>query len=1352
MSHDTQADSRTRPADTGEADSHKDEEKLSDSKPKVDEEDDAVTCRICHATASESCPLIKPCKCSGSVGFAHEPCLVEWLLRTKRLSCDLCRANFRLTKVYNAGLVAPQGNFFRIATQAFFMLLQKTVMRVVRVAVVLLLWGVIVPPLVFHMITTQSWRGAPIIFDMIGGAPGPSSIFFYLVWIAGAFATCFLMLLIAIVMIWVDWCGEHGDAFPELANADMVMHFGDAEVIRDDQENIAEDPLDEGHVRPDGAEPVPFHSDVDSSQFAGAQEGAYLKPEDASRVLDILSRKQHDAIPQEISVSELFGLDGPLWVAAFSCVLFLFLAYFFILNLITCPRMVGHWFARYVVPLVASFLETAAMGASYLLSFVHAGMESAVAVFMVRAKVFALAFRYGTVYNTSTTHDGLVPAAVVLPSNGAATGTDSFIFTGTMWACGFLALQHAAWTLGVMIRWTRFGKLMVHFTTLAKIAFFQLLSLGVVPVFLGLAITALCSDLITITPVHKGVHSTESPAMTQIMGQIAPIRFVMNRSTAELPPLALLEPKHVLSSPLSIMVAVREMDTRSHAENVCLNLIDLSDVQKHMAAASDSIDPELVLPTYSDKREPFTEAATRCSVGNDRSLFTLITLLVHLPEIQFVSACFAPGIILLSVVVYHVHVIQSYLHPSILGFAYEHLNEIQENGIVIIAKRGLGGWCFAILRNIVVSIGVALFFVRTSLRLMRYLLPNYFPVVFYFDPVSLWFDLGMNISKARLPLTDDDAQHPWLRNTLQALSSPITLNYYFHNIMFTYVGPKLDLGAWFRTGVRPRIRDDPTFAVRFAVFFLIFWLTAVAVTCAVFSLPTLLGLWFEAQLTELSVSIPNEHEGKLNIHCFLLGMFFITTISRILLYVSSPFFHAIDVVKTVVQRQRTARILQAKLSAYYGLASKVLEVGDHTAQSQSDHPSGNEKERKEVRERAGAGMFLFQTTQKRPPPPRAALITLSADVSSSPSPHLHVQMHALIETMVEVRSKLDLASSMLGVLDTDANDIELLPNVVRNVAPLSLCQRDVEELIGWWEGHYPHNCWSAMILLPLFGMLVFWLMQVCAYFQSYMLVPVVHCYTPCGMVVFELAILAAMRLDTYSELIRCIFYDNCFGMRWNRWKNVYLSFISTAAPLMFLPFSIHHGALPLLRWLLSCVGTQIIFGAPNVALSFAEHHRVVSLILAFIIEHYVVRCSPAPPPHYSTSTIPPTPTTPLKGPESATKRAEKVASPTTKDDATKVVSPNSPGGERTAVHASRGAQPGYQRHKVRSILFGFFALGRAVKRLWIATMRLVATASQAQREYLLHVLEEAHDEQHLVGLRLHNYSTVDHARTESCNK
>ena len=40
---------------------------------------DGGSCRICHGESEPDRPLFYPCKCSGSIKYIHQDCLLEWL-------------------------------------------------------------------------------------------------------------------------------------------------------------------------------------------------------------------------------------------------------------------------------------------------------------------------------------------------------------------------------------------------------------------------------------------------------------------------------------------------------------------------------------------------------------------------------------------------------------------------------------------------------------------------------------------------------------------------------------------------------------------------------------------------------------------------------------------------------------------------------------------------------------------------------------------------------------------------------------------------------------------------------------------------------------------------------------------------------------------------------------------------------------------------------------------------------------------------------------------------------------------------------------------------------------------------
>ena len=64
--------------------------------------EDVNTCRICRGEATKEEELFYPCKCSGSIKFVHQSCLMVWLSHSHKKHCELCKTPFRFTKLYDA--------------------------------------------------------------------------------------------------------------------------------------------------------------------------------------------------------------------------------------------------------------------------------------------------------------------------------------------------------------------------------------------------------------------------------------------------------------------------------------------------------------------------------------------------------------------------------------------------------------------------------------------------------------------------------------------------------------------------------------------------------------------------------------------------------------------------------------------------------------------------------------------------------------------------------------------------------------------------------------------------------------------------------------------------------------------------------------------------------------------------------------------------------------------------------------------------------------------------------------------------------------------------------------------------
>lgn len=110
------------------------------------------TCRICRSEGSSHEPLFYPCKCSGSIKFVHQDCLMEWLSHSNKKHCELCKTPFRFTKLYDSHM--PQTLPLAIFVKRACVHSLHYLLTWARAITVALVWLVVLPWCI-----RWSWRG-----------------------------------------------------------------------------------------------------------------------------------------------------------------------------------------------------------------------------------------------------------------------------------------------------------------------------------------------------------------------------------------------------------------------------------------------------------------------------------------------------------------------------------------------------------------------------------------------------------------------------------------------------------------------------------------------------------------------------------------------------------------------------------------------------------------------------------------------------------------------------------------------------------------------------------------------------------------------------------------------------------------------------------------------------------------------------------------------------------------------------------------------------------------------------------------------------------------------------------------
>ena len=119
---------------------------------KMKNTEDSDTCRICRGEGTKEEPLFYPCKCSGSIKFVHQNCLMEWLSHSQKKHCELCKTHFHFTKLYSPHM--PKSVPFLVFMRQAILHTYKNLLSWSRLQLVIIVWAACLP---YGM--RMIWRG-----------------------------------------------------------------------------------------------------------------------------------------------------------------------------------------------------------------------------------------------------------------------------------------------------------------------------------------------------------------------------------------------------------------------------------------------------------------------------------------------------------------------------------------------------------------------------------------------------------------------------------------------------------------------------------------------------------------------------------------------------------------------------------------------------------------------------------------------------------------------------------------------------------------------------------------------------------------------------------------------------------------------------------------------------------------------------------------------------------------------------------------------------------------------------------------------------------------------------------------
>ncbi|KAI0481801.1 hypothetical protein F4859DRAFT_476048 [Xylaria cf. heliscus] len=143
---------------------------------------DLDTCRICRGEATDDEPLFFPCKCSGSIKYVHQDCLMEWLSHSQKKHCELCKTPFRFTKLYSPDM--PKHLPFHIFIHHMTRYLLRNILVWLRAALVTTVWLGWLPYLMrsiwsfLFWLSDEGFSGTMVLLDSrnLPLAPGTNTV------------------------------------------------------------------------------------------------------------------------------------------------------------------------------------------------------------------------------------------------------------------------------------------------------------------------------------------------------------------------------------------------------------------------------------------------------------------------------------------------------------------------------------------------------------------------------------------------------------------------------------------------------------------------------------------------------------------------------------------------------------------------------------------------------------------------------------------------------------------------------------------------------------------------------------------------------------------------------------------------------------------------------------------------------------------------------------------------------------------------------------------------------------------------------------------------------------------------
>ena len=296
-------------------------------------------CRVCRDTATETEPLLSPCKCDGSIKFVHESCLLRWLSVKKIDTCELCGHRFVFASVYSNG--APK----RLPWHEFLHLSLKTItsryQTILKVLYCIFLWLLLLPVLVKWGFAT--WEQEKYSFTV-----AYERMTVEYIWEDAQHGVFLIATTTLVVLALVAFTDFYRWRTEDQAAINRAMRMGQQnlnDLVPEEEVEVADNNVDEEEELALDAENDNAAADDNpfpAMEDRNVQEAQPPANDNINDQADIDAGFGDDgAAEMQLPLTAFLGLDSNLLVAFRNMALFCFVVTFMLMIFVAFPRGVG---------------------------------------------------------------------------------------------------------------------------------------------------------------------------------------------------------------------------------------------------------------------------------------------------------------------------------------------------------------------------------------------------------------------------------------------------------------------------------------------------------------------------------------------------------------------------------------------------------------------------------------------------------------------------------------------------------------------------------------------------------------------------------------------------------------------------------------------------------------------------------------------------------------------------------------------------------------------------------------------------------------------------------------------------